>query len=301
MRILAGAAAAPRTPVGDLDLLDDFERESLVPARGATASSPLTLPDILRRASAVNPDAPALVFGDREVSYRDLDAESNTLARELINRGVGPGTYVALALSRSLESVTATWAVAKTGGAFLPIDPHYPEDRIRHMLTDSGAVVGISVGEHHGGLADSVDWLLLDELDTSHHSDAPVVDAERRTRLSYDDPAYLIYTSGSTGVPKGVVVSHRGLSSFADEERVRFGVEPGDRTLHFSSPSFDASVLELLLAFGGAATMVIAPPTVYGGDELAQVMRIGRVTHAFVTPAALATVDPAGYRIYEWS
>jgi len=294
VRILAGAAAAPRTPVGDLDLLDDFERESLVPARGATASSPLTLPDILRRASAVNPDAPALVFGDREVSYRDLDAESNTLARELINRGVGPGTYVALALSRSLESVTATWAVAKTGGAFLPIDPHYPEDRIRHMLTDSGAVVGISVGEHHGGLADSVDWLLLDELDTSHHSDAPVVDAERRTRLSYDDPAYLIYTSGSTGVPKGVVVSHRGLSSFADEERVRFGVEPGDRTLHFSSPSFDASVLELLLAFGGAATMVIAPPTVYGGDELAQVMRIGRVTHAFVTPAALATVDPAG-------
>lgn len=91
----------------------------------------MTLPDILRRASAVNPDAPALVFGDREVSYRDLDAESNTLARELINRGVGPGTYVALALSRSLESVTATWAVAKTGGAFLPIDPHYPEDRIR--------------------------------------------------------------------------------------------------------------------------------------------------------------------------
>lgn len=67
----------------------------------------------------MNPDAPALVFGDREVSYRDLDAESNTLARELINRGVGPGTYVALALSRSLESVTATWAVAKTGGAFL--------------------------------------------------------------------------------------------------------------------------------------------------------------------------------------
>lgn len=95
-----------------------------------------------------------------------------------------------------------------------------------------------------------MDWLLLDELDTSHHSDAPVDDAERRTRLSYDDPAYLIYTSGSTGVPKGVVVSHRGLSSFADEERVRFGVEPGDRTLHFSSPSFDASVLELLLPSG---------------------------------------------------
>ena len=226
VRILAGAAAAPRTPVGDLDLLDDFERESLVPARGATASSPLTLPDILRRASAVNPDAPALVFGDREVSYRDLDAESNTLARELINRGVGPGTYVALALSRSLESVTATWAVAKTGGAFLPIDPHYPEDRIRHMLTDSGAVVGISVGEHHGGLADSVDWLLLDELDTSHHSDAPVDDAERRTRLSYDDPAYLIYTSGSTGVPQ----RRRGQSPRAEQLRRRRTSQVRSRT-----------------------------------------------------------------------
>lgn len=154
------------------------------------------------------------------------------------------------------------------------------------------------MGEHHAGLADSVDWLLLDEFSTdepnAYRSDAPLDDGERRSRVRYDDPAYLIYTSGSTGVPKGVVVSHRGLSSFADEERIRFGVEPGDRTLHFSSPSFDASVLELLLAFGGAATMVIAPPTVYGGDELAQVMRVGRVTHAFVTPAALATVDPAG-------
>ena len=291
LRALGRALESPGMAVGDLPILDEAEGESLRAVPGPAAASPRTLAHILCTAAQVNPDADAVVVGDQALTYRDLDAQSNALARELIARGVGPGTYVALALARSRESVIATWAVAKAGGAFLPVDPHYPSDRITHMLTDSGATLGICTSDVRGGLGDTVDWLVLGDLE-EHRSSAAITDADLLRPLRLDDPAYLIYTSGSTGVPKGVVVTHRGVSSFAEELRIRFGTTPDARTLHFSSPSFDASVLELLLAFGAAATMVIAPPTVYGGEELAEVLRAGKVTHAFITPAALATVDP---------
>ncbi|WP_206511643.1 AMP-binding protein, partial [Rhodococcus sp. KRD197] len=111
---------------------------------------------------------------------------------------------------------------------------------------------------------------------------------------SLDDAAYLIYTSGSTGVPKGVVVTHRGLANFAEEERDRFGVTTDARVLAFASTSFDASVLEMVLAFCGGARLVIAPTDVYGGAELAHLLGEQSVTHAFITPAALASVDPSG-------
>ena len=115
-----------------------------------------------------------------------------------------------------------------------------------------------------------------------------------RAPVRLEHAAYMIYTSGSTGLPKGVVVTHAGLANFATEQRERYAVTPSSRTLHFSSPSFDASVLELLLAFGAGATMVIAPADVYGGEELRSFLADNDVTHAFVTPAALASVDPAG-------
>lgn len=107
----------------------------------------------------------------------------------------------------------------------------------------------------------------------------------------------MVYTSGgSTGVPKGVVVTQRGLDNFARDQLERYGATPQSRTLHFSTPSFDGSLFEYLQAFGaGGATMVIAPPGIYGGGEdLAQLLAEHAVTHAFVTTAALASVDPAG-------
>ncbi|MGY2061489.1 AMP-binding protein, partial [Nocardia gipuzkoensis] len=122
----------------------------------------------------------------------------------------------------------------------------------------------------------------------------PVIHTDRLRPLRAEHPAYVIYTSGSTGKPKGVVVTQAGLSGFCDEQRDRYRVDSGSRTLHFASPSFDASVLELLLALGGAATMVVAAPSVYGGDELAALLAREEVTHAFITPAALSSVDPAG-------
>ena len=229
----------------------------------------------------------------------ELDEASSRVARVLMSRGVGPGSFVALALSRSVESVVAVWAVAKAGAAFLPVDPNYPVDRIEHMLADSGAVVGVTLGAHRCGCG--CGWrcrgwcsTMLDVVaDLAFASPAPVLDAERSGVSRLDDAAYLIYTSGSTGVPKGVVVTHRGVGNLAAEERVRFGVGPSSRVLAFASPSFDASVLELVLAFSGGATMVIAPAMVFGGVELASLLAEERC-HACVRDAGGVGVGGSG-------
>ncbi|TWH16746.1 amino acid adenylation domain-containing protein [Rhodococcus rhodochrous J45] len=199
---------------------------------------------------------------------------------------------IALAIPRSLESVTAVWATVRSGAAFVPVDPTYPADRIAFMLDDSAARIGITVAAHRDALPDEVDWLVLDEIDLTDGPVAPIDDADRPTVLRPDHPAYLIYTSGSTGRPKGVAVTHRGLASLAREERDRLQVTAAARVSHLASPSFDASIFEQMMALCAAAALVVVPPHVYGGDELAAVLRAQRVSHAFITPTALASLDP---------
>ncbi|MGV9868978.1 non-ribosomal peptide synthase/polyketide synthase, partial [Rhodococcus koreensis] len=291
VRILAAAVSDPALAVGDIDLLDDTERAALVTRTDVPHSGSRTLPEILADGAAVG--GTALVTDDGELSYAELDSRSNRLARVLLARGAGPETVVAVALTRSALSVTAVWAVAKTGAAFVPVDPAYPADRIEHMLTDSRAVLGLTDSHTSAALPGTTDWLLVDDPELGAAASAdPITDADRTLPLRAEHPAYLIYTSGSTGIPKGVTVTHAGLDSFATEQLERYALDPLSRTLHFASPSFDASILELLMAFAAGATLVIVPTGVYGGEDLASRVRDRRVTHAFVTPAALATLDP---------
>ncbi|WP_330180111.1 non-ribosomal peptide synthase/polyketide synthase [Nocardia sp. NBC_01503] len=299
LRTLAAAVAEPRTAVGDLEFITAAESLALAPVRGPVADTVLTLPELFASAMA-DPDHPAMVTPGRSITYRELDEWSNRLARTLIAHGAGPGEIVALGLARSVESVVATLAVAKTGAAYLPVDVRHPADRIRHMLTDSGVRMGLTTATDRELLpADpAVSWRLVDEVAVGE-SAAPVTDSDRSRALSVDDVAYVIYTSGSTGVPKGVAVPHRGLAAFALEQRDRYGLDARSRTMHFASPSFDASVLELLLAWCSGATMVVIPAEVYGGDELAVLMEFESVTHAFITPAALASIDITRWELPE--
>ncbi|NRH35811.1 amino acid adenylation domain-containing protein, partial [Rhodococcus sp. MS13] len=301
-RILEYVTTDPQSRIGDIDILDARESAELVPVRGVISTAVQTLPDLLTTATdmatAQDLGAVALVFEEREVTYLELDAQSNRLARMLIESGVAPETVVAMCLPRSVESVLAVWSIAKTGAAFLPVDPGLPAARIEYMLGDSGAAWGITTRAHHAALSGLVPWLVLDDAGFEErlwaYSPSKVTDEDRKARIRIDNPAYLIYTSGSTGTPKGVTVTHRGLSNFALQERETFAATTRSRTLHFASPSFDASVLELMLAVGAGSTMVIVPPTVYGGSELAALLERERVTHCFVTPAALASVAPDG-------
>ncbi|SDE33822.1 amino acid adenylation domain-containing protein, partial [Rhodococcus tukisamuensis] len=297
-QILEAVTIDPGIDVGDIDILSGSERATLVPVRGPSGSPERTLPELFAAAARAHPAGVALSSRGVEMTYRELDERSNQLARVLLERGIGPEDCVALGMTRSIESVLSMLAVAKSGAAFVPVDPRYPSGRVEHMLDDSGAVVGVTVAAERTLLPDTTPWLVLDDDEVRTRCEtAPasaVTDAERPRALRMENPAYVIYTSGSTGRPKGVSVTHRGLESLAAEQRSRFGATSASRVLHFSTPSFDASVLEYLQAFGAGATMVIAAPTIYGGEELSRLLRSERVTHGFITTAALGTVDPDG-------
>ncbi|TJZ73126.1 amino acid adenylation domain-containing protein, partial [Rhodococcus oryzae] len=306
VRILDAVIGDPGAPVGDVEILDPNERADLsdrwggvLPSVPSALPAPQTMGQIFAAAAVVDPDAIALVgAGGRELTYRELDEQSSRLARVLIAEGAGPESTVAVAITRSIESVLAVWAVAKAGAAFVPVDPNYPAERVAHMVSDSGAVIGVTLGEFADRLPGALRWLALDDADVvqrcADFSPAPVSDADRTARLRMEHPAYVIYTSGSTGRPKGVVVTHAGLTNAVEHQKVHYGLVPGSRSLHVASPSFDVAVYEALMAFGSAATMVIVPPGVFGGVELADLLRDQRVTHAMITPGALATVDPSG-------
>jgi amino acid adenylation domain-containing protein/non-ribosomal peptide synthase protein (TIGR01720 family) len=241
-----------------------------------------------------DPDAVAVVCEDGEsLSYAELSVRVNRLARVLIGEGVGPEDVVALVLPRSVEMVVARLAVLQAGGAFLPVDPDYPAERIGFLLSDASPVLAV-VSERTAGLVPGavggLRCLVLGEELVAGVGGAPVGDAERVVPLGVDHPAYVIYTSGSTGRPKGVVVSHRGLAAFAVSCVERFGVDSGSRVLSFSSPSFDASVLELCAAVGAGAALVVPPGGPLVGEALVEVLRGGGVSHALIPPAALASV-----------
>lgn len=295
-RLLRRVAAAPSTSVGDTAILAPAERFDLVPAVGTGSRPAEHLARLLTAAVDTEPDRPAVTDADgTTLTYAELDAAANRLARMLIDAGAGPEDYVALSVPRSIDSVIALWAVVRTGAAWVPIDPGYPPARTAFMLADSGARLLVTAGPADG-VADGVTAIDLGDpatrADWESRSGAAVRDVDRRAPVQVDQPAYLIYTSGTTGRPKGVVVSHRGLSDFAAEQVSRLGLTPQSRTLHLASPSFDASVLEALMAVSAAASMHIVPPGIVGGRELCEVMTAARVTHAFLTPSLLSTMSP---------
>ncbi|MGW1598640.1 amino acid adenylation domain-containing protein [Streptomyces sp. NPDC002343] len=277
--LLRAVAEDPDRPLGALPLASDDELKALS-AQGRNTFGPVpesTLPALFERQAARTPDAVALIDGDRELTYAEVDRTANRLAHRLLRDGVGPERVVALALPRSASAVVAQLAVAKAGGAFLPVDPDYPPQRREFMIRDAGA---------HLVLGDPAEVWHADGPDT-----APT-DADRTTALTPAHPAYVIYTSGSTGTPKGVVVTHRGLAAFAAAAAERYAAGPGDRVLQFASPSFDASVLELCVSLLGGAALVTGEEGPLVGERLAEVLAEREISHTLIPPAALATVPP---------
>ncbi|WP_228808288.1 non-ribosomal peptide synthetase [Nocardia otitidiscaviarum] len=295
--LVSGAVALG--PVGDDRDARGFlgaEGAACVPADGAGEMPGRAGGTAAHEARSPRCDRVAVEDGDRAWTYRELDRLSSCWARELIESGAGPGTVVVVAIPRSAESVLALWAVAKTGAAFAPVDPNDPARRLATVVADSGARQGLTVASARDGLPSGPDWLVLDDSDTvarvRRRSGAPVTDADRIRPLRRDHPAYLIYTSGTTGTPKGVVVTHRGLGPLTDHIVEHYGVERDSRVLHAHAPSFDAHLLELLAAFAAGARLVIEPPAVVAGADLAALLHRAAITHFLTTPAVLATITP---------
>ncbi|WP_068274901.1 amino acid adenylation domain-containing protein, partial [Aldersonia kunmingensis] len=256
---------------------------------------PRLLPELLSAGIGAG-ERIALRGQGRSVSYRELDELSSQWARELIAHGAGPEVVVAAALTRSVESVMALWAVARTGAVFFPVNPSDPPARVVKLIADSGATLGLTSTEWRTPLTDTaVDWLMVDtdefRVAAASRSSAAVTDADRIRPLRPDHPAYLIYTSGSTGEPKGVLSTHEGLAALADDLRTRNRISGESVVLQAHSPFCDASMLEYLSAFAPGASLMVPAPDIVAGQRLLQVMQDNAVTHLVVTPAILATLD----------
>ncbi|GAB1509018.1 amino acid adenylation domain-containing protein [Actinophytocola sp. KF-1] len=245
----------------------------------------VTWPGAFERQVASSPDAVALVCEDVTLTYAELNAAANRLARLLMSRGVGRDDVVGVALPRSADLVVALLAVMKTGAAYLPLDLDHPLDRLAYMLTDSSTrlVVTTSTTE-----LPPCERLLLDHVDLSA-ADPSDVDVE----IPLAGAAYVIYTSGSTGRPKGVVVSHDGIGSLIATAVDRIGVTAASRVAQFASVGFDVAVWDLCMSLGTGARVVVVPEhRRVAGPELTDYLHEHGVTHMILPPSLVAALPP---------
>jgi amino acid adenylation domain-containing protein len=268
-RLAEQVAVDPDRPISDYALLDAADQRQLAAAWNATAQP---CPDRdwvhLRFAAqaARAPDAEALRFGDRALSYAELDRCANQLAHRLRRLGVTRDALVGICIERSPEMVIALLATLKAGGAYVPLDPGYPRERLAFMLEDSGLRVLLTQRRVLDELpAHAAHAICLDEADAELAAEpaAPLPD-----EVAGDDLAYVIYTSGSTGKPKGVQLPHRALASFLRSMQDRPGITAADALMAVTTLCFDISMLELLLPLVTGARVVLASREVAGDGKL---------------------------------
>ncbi|HEX2094523.1 MAG TPA: non-ribosomal peptide synthase/polyketide synthase, partial [Longimicrobiaceae bacterium] len=294
--LLEGIVAHPERRVSDLPLLAPGERAQVVEGWGAGAREPrrdVCLHEWFAERAALAPDAVAVVDRGGTLTYGELAARAGRLAERLRARGVGPEVRVGVCLERGAGAVAAILGVLTAGGAWVPLDPAYPAERLAFMLRDSGASVVLTEAR----LADRLpafggDVVLLNGEPAQSRALAP-------SHSPSPDPeglAYVVYTSGSTGTPKGVMVSHRAAANLLATALEDFGTGEGSRVLHAASLSFDASVLEVFVALlAGAELHVADRETVLAAPALAALLREHAIDTWVATPALLESLPDADF------
>ncbi|ELS56303.1 putative Peptide synthetase [Streptomyces viridochromogenes Tue57] len=273
-------------PIGALDLLGAEERGRLLVEWNDTARPrrATTLPMAFEEQVARAPQAPAVRWDGRTLTYGELNEQANRVARQLIRAGIGAEDLVALVLPRSADLVATILGVLKAGAAYLPIDPGYPAGRIASILADASPATVLDTAR--------VTELLAGDAPATAPDDP--TDADRVRPLSPASPAYVIYTSGSTGRPKGVVIEHRSVVNFVIGNNNVYEITPADTVLHFATPTFDLAVLEIFCTLLAGATLAVAGDLErYDTDHLVDFIRNTAVTVADLPPALLPLIDPA--------
>ena len=260
-----------------------LKRDGTEEAAAATARI-ARVPDLIAARAAERPDALAADIGRGRAHVRRLDAQANRLAHHLRSLGVDVGVPVGLCVPRSLEMVVGALGVLKAGGAYIPMDPAYPADRLAFMLDDAQALGVITTASLAQALPFGKRTLVTVESPqvTAQPASAPVVDTEE------SDLAYIVYTSGSTGTPKGVEITHRGLTNLVAWHVHAFSVSTADRASHVSGLGFDATVWELWpYLTAGASVSLVDERTRNSPELLREWLLSEKITISFVpTPLA---------------
>ncbi|MGD1897772.1 MAG: amino acid adenylation domain-containing protein [Phormidesmis sp.] len=295
--LLASIAQAPDDPIAELPMLTAEEVQQFFAWNNTDKSyrQDCCFQQLFEAQVAKYPEAIALVFDNQlssrqpnlqALTYTELNQRSNQLAHYLQSLGVGPETVVGVCVARSPEMIIALLAVLKAGGAYLPLDPTYPADRLAYMLDD--AQVPILLSQSTLSITAETTAQRIN-LDTDWPADQPVSNPQRTA--CPDNLAYLIYTSGSTGKPKGVLIPHSGLVNLTEDKIRVCDVRPGDCILQFFSFSFDASIPEIIMALASGSKLLLAPATaLLPGPNLSDLIARHRVTHITITPSALTSV-----------
>ncbi|MBZ4604276.1 amino acid adenylation domain-containing protein [Mycobacterium avium] len=296
-RVLVAMTADPGRRLSSVDVLGVGERVRLDElGNKAVLAGPqgvsVSIPDLFAAHVARTPDAVAVSFGGRSVSYRQLDEASNRLAHLLVARGVGPGERVALLFSRSVEAVVAILAVLKTGAGYLPIDPGVPDERVGFVLADAAPIAVLTTAE----FVERLDGHDVAVIDVDDPAATGVVEAYPGTAPpgpTPDDVAYVIYTSGTTGVPKGVAVTHRNVTQLLGSLDAGLPA-PGVWALCHSL-AFDVSVWEIFGALVRGGRLVVVPESVtVSPQELHGMLVAEQVSVLTQTPSAVAALPADG-------
>jgi amino acid adenylation domain-containing protein len=284
--LLLGIIAHPEQVISQLPLLTSSARQQLLVDWNATqADYPDTqcLHQLVETQAQLTPEVVAVVFEGQQLTYAELDLQADRVANYLISLGVQPETLVGICVERSLAMVVGLLGILKAGAAYVPIDPHYPLDRIEYMLTDAKINVLLTQQSLRHQLPQVQQLVCLDtdwaQIAQAQATTAPV-------KISPDNIAYVIYTSGSTGKPKGVEVLHRGVVNFLTSMQREPGITAADTLLSVTTLSFDIAVLEIFLPLVvGARVVLLSREDGMDGQKLAATIEAAGITIMQATPS----------------
>ena len=267
-------------PAQELDrMLIDFNKTEVIYPKDRTVI------DLFEEQVLKNPDNTAVVFGDEQLTYRQLNERSNRLARYLQGKGVKKEMPVPVCIERSIEIITAMLGILKAGGAYVPVDPEYPEERIKFILEDTAGLIIISSKESKNKLPASEDLVVI-EIDGDRSAINKQSDENLQTSVESNNLVYVIYTSGSTGKPKGVMIEHKGLVNLIEWHNREYKVSSMSRATQMAGTGFDAFGWEVWPYLSAGATLFIVDDSKrLSPCELTEFFNINGITHSFISTA----------------
>ncbi|MEO7535067.1 MAG: amino acid adenylation domain-containing protein, partial [Ferruginibacter sp.] len=296
--LLASVIKQPHQKTGLLSMLTQQEEQQLiVEFNNTTANFPKdkTIVDLFEAQVLKTPAAIALIFGENQLTYQELNQKSNQLAQYLRTKGVKEESLTPICIERGINMIIGILGILKAGGAYVPIDPGYPLERISYMIDDTGAAIVISSRQSSSRLSASK-LINIIELDGEKEliSQQPVNNLSLNIAINH--LAYVIYTSGSTGRPKGVMIEHGSVANLVNAQSRYFNISDNERILQFSNYSFDASVEQIFLALlNGASLVLFAEGLPLDIELFAQFLNDKKVSHLHATPLFLENLPAGNY------